>query len=73
MHNYNVPSVDYNVQLLHYSWKLTDYILLLCSKIYSSVYLKSPFNKTLQFVDSWLFPLTMTEAINETKRKSSVR
>jgi hypothetical protein len=62
MHNYNV----------YYSCELTDYILLLCIKIYSNVSLKSPFNKTLQSVDAWCFPVTMTEAINEKKRKSSI-
>ena len=42
MHNYNLPSVDCNLQLLYYSYELTDCILLLFIKIYSSVSLKSP-------------------------------
>jgi len=47
-----MPSVDCNLQLPHYSCELTDYILSLCIKMYPSVSLKSPFNKTLQFVDA---------------------
>jgi hypothetical protein len=65
-------TVDCKLQLPHYSCELTDYILVLCVTVYSSVSLKCPFNKTLQFVDACLFFVAMTEAINETKRKSSI-
>ena len=72
MHKYTIAIVDCNLQLLHCSSELTDYILLLCIKIYSSVCLNTPFNKTLQFADTWLFPVTKTEVISETKRKKSI-
>ena len=52
MQSYNITIVDCNLHLPHYSRELTDYILLLCIKIYSSVSLRSPFNKTLKFVDA---------------------